>query len=101
LQKIQKMKNTAHREKMFGLINKWQKSGQTQIEFAKQHEIGIHTLKYWIYKFRKQNKKPEGFICLEQITTPEICLRYPNGIELLIPAQTPVSFLRELIKIQG
>jgi len=85
LQKIQKMKNTDHRERMFDLVRKWQSSGQTQIEFAKKHEIGIHTLKYWIYKLR----------------IPEICLRYPNGIELLIPAQTPINFLKELLKIQG
>jgi len=101
LQKIQKMKNTDHRERMFDLVRKWQSSGQTQIEFAKKHEIGIHTLKYWIYKLRKQNKNPDGFVRLEQIAIPEICLRYPNGIELLIPAQTPINFLKELLKIQG
>jgi len=94
------MKKSAHREKMFGLVKKWQSSGLTQIEFANQHDISLHTLKYWIYKLRKQNKNTDGFIRLEQITTPEICLRYPNGVELLIPAQTPINFLKELLKIE-
>ena len=95
------MKNTAHREKMFGLVNKWQRSGQSQLEFANEHEISLHTLKYWIYKHRKQNESPDGFIRLEQITTPEICLKYPNGVELLIPVQTPINFLKELIQFEG
>lgn len=98
---MKKMKNTVHREEMLGLVNKWQRSGQTQIKFAKKHDISLHTLKYWIYKYRKQNKNPDGFIRLEQIATPEICLRYPNGIELMVPAQTPINFLRELIKLEG
>jgi len=41
------MKKSAHREKMFGLVRKWQSSGLTQIEFANQYDISLHTLKYW------------------------------------------------------
>ena len=86
---------------MFDLVRKWQSSGQTQIEFASKQNISLHTLKYWIYKLRKKNKNTDAFIRLEQISTPEICLRYPSGIELTIPAQTPINFLRELLKIES
>ena len=95
------MKNSDHREEMFDLVNKWQRSSQTQLEFAKEHSISLHTLKYWIYKLRKKNKNTDAFIRLEQISTPEICLRYPNGVELMVPAQTPINFLRELLKIEN
>ena len=95
------MKKSTQQEKMHRLVAKWQTSGQNQLAFAKEHKISIHTLKYWIYKFRKQNKSPGDFIQLNQIPAPEICLRYPNGVELLIPVQTPINFLRGLIKIEG
>ena len=51
------MKNSTKQEKMHSLVAKWQTSGQNQLAFAKEHEISIHTLKYWIYKFRKQNAR--------------------------------------------
>ena len=86
---------------MFTLVAKWQVSGHSQLAFANDHKISVHTLKYWIYKYRKQNESSDGFIRLEQITTPEICLRYPNGVELLIPVQTPIEVLRELVKIES
>ncbi len=86
---------------MFGLVSKWQASGQAQSVFTNEHEVSLHTFKYWLYKYRRENESPEGFIRLDEIRTPEICLRYPNGVELLAPSQTPVSVIGELIKIQG
>ena len=81
-------------------MNKWKTSGLSQLAFSIENEISLHTLKYWIYKYRKQNKNSDEFIRLDQISTPEICLKYPNGVELLIPVKTPINFLRELIKIE-
>ena len=33
-----------------GLAEKFRKSGQTQDVFCKEHEINIHTLRYYLYK---------------------------------------------------
>lgn len=85
------MRNSKQQEKMHSLVAKWQTSSQNQLAFANEHEISIHTLKYCIYKIRKQNKSPSSFIQIDQISAPEICLMYPNGVELLIPAQTSIS----------
>lgn len=93
------MKNQSQREKMIALVTEWKESGKTQVSFAQEHEISLHTFKYWIYKFRQEGTKPGGFIRLDQIAAPELCLRYPNGVELLVPFGTPYSTIREFINL--
>lgn len=83
------------------LVAEWQVSGQSQKAFAQEHNLNLHTFKYWVYKFRQQNGTSGDFIRLNHFTEKEICLRYPNGVELLVPEQTPASTLRELVKFAG
>jgi len=85
---------------MRALVTVWQTSGQTQNEFAAANNVNLHTFKYWLYKIRGEQSGAGSFIRLDQVMLPELCLRYPNGVELLVPAQTPHTLLRELIKIQ-
>jgi len=93
------MKNQTHCEKMLALVGEWKESGKTQLSFAQEHEINLHTFKYWIYKLRQEGTEPGGFIRIDQITAPELCLRYPNGVELLVPFGTPYSTIREFINL--
>ncbi len=93
------MKNQSQREKMIALVTEWKESGKTQVSFAQEHEISLYTFKYWIYKFRQEGTTPGGFIRLDQIAAPELCLRYPNGVELLVPFGTPYSTIREFINL--
>lgn len=93
------MTKTVQNEKMRTLVTAWQTSGQTQNEFSVTHNISIHTFKYWLYKFRQEQENAGSFIRLDKVMLPELCLRYPNGVELLVPAQTAPTLLRELIKI--
>jgi hypothetical protein len=95
------MSDTNRQEHMRELVAEWRSSGMSQKAFAKEHKLNLHTFKYWLYKFRQQNDGSGNFIRLDHITAKEICLRYPNGVELLVPAQTPASTLRELIKFAG
>jgi len=55
--------------------------------------------KYWLNKFRGEDGAAQGFIRLDEMPAHEICLRYPNGVELLMPANTSMSTLGELIKL--
>jgi hypothetical protein len=71
----------------------------TQEEFARVNNLSVHKLRYWLYK-RKVSEQEEGsFIDLGLPLFREgFLIRYPNGIELSAPAQTPVSILKALIK---
>jgi len=69
--------------------------------FARTHDISLHTFINRLYKFRHDhdNKSPEGFVRPKQMPVGEIILRYPNGVELLVPNSTPASVLIDLIKL--
>jgi len=89
------------------LIQKWESSGLTQVQFFHQHGIGKSTFGYWRKKYLKEprNKaKAEKFIPIkiadqnngDQNTKP-IELVYPNGIRLVCSADLDLSRLKPLI----
>ena len=95
-------KCTDHPDRMYAIVREWQDSGKPQKEFAAEQGINIHTFKYWIYKCRQQDGDEAGsFIRLDTLPGHQISLRYPNGIEVLVPARTPFAMLRQLINLQG
>ena len=95
------MDKTDRKEQMRELVDLWQASGQSQKEFATENNLNLHTFKYWIYKFRQDDQSPEGFIRLDNIPAQEISLRYPSGVELAVPTNTPVAVLIDLIRFAG
>jgi hypothetical protein len=99
--KIFVMEKSDRTAQMRELVNRWEASGQSQKEFASENNLNLHTFKYWLYKFRRDDQSPEGFIRLGDIPAPEICLRYPSGVELIIPTNTPAAVLIDLIRIAG
>lgn len=92
---------TERQEQMRELVDQWQSSGQSQKEFARDHKLNLHTFKYWIYKFHHKEQTPDGFIRLDEIPASEFCLRYPNGVELMVPTSTPAKVLIDLIRFSG
>jgi len=95
------MKETENREKMLSLVSEYETSGKTQTAFAEENKINVHTFKYWLYKSRQREDDNRGFIQLGPVAGHQICLRYPSGMELLVPAQTPFATLRQLINLQA
>lgn len=94
-------KMKAQREKMKSYVSQWQQSGISQAEFARKNELNLHGFRYWVSKFRKGSEDVSGFIALTGFASPHIILHYPNGIELLLPPQTPVSLLNDLIHFEA
>ena len=84
---------------MFDLVAQWKVSGKTQTAFAREQQIGLHTFKYWLEKFRSKDDQQGSFIRLERNTLADIRVRYPNGVELLVPAHTSMATLGSLIKL--
>ena len=84
---------------MLSLVERWQQSGQSQVEFAGNNNIKLFTLRYWINKSRQSRNDGEPFIQLTDPVGSPVCLRYPNGVELLLPVHTPVSLIKGLIQL--
>ena len=72
------------REAMLALVEEWRQSGETQTHFAAKHQISFAKFQYWVRK-SKAAATPEGFLELPLPSSWQICVRYPNGVELLLP----------------
>jgi transposase-like protein len=92
------MNREEKRREMEDLIAQWRESGKTQKDFAKEHDIRLSKLRYWIRKNREE-REPEGFLSFSLPGENSIRLLYPNGIELQMPAGTPVSVIRSLLNL--
>jgi hypothetical protein len=80
------------------LAQQWKSSGITQIDYARTNNIPIHTLRYWLYKHKGSVSNEGSFLRLKDLSTVnEIVLRYPGGVELRLPASTPLSVIKQLI----
>jgi hypothetical protein len=90
--------NSEHKQKMLNHYQLWKQSQLNQTEYAEQHQLKIHTFKYWIQKFNKEQNKTTGFITIDTIIPSEINIRYPNGVELALPSRTSIKIIRELIQ---
>jgi len=87
------------RSMMLALVNQWQQSGLSQAEFSRVQNIKTVQLRYWIRKLRQHDFPGSGFIQLSQISSSGFSIRYPNGVELILPVQVPARYLKMLISI--
>ena len=87
------------KSKMASNVQDWQTSGQSQVEYALTHNIKVATLRYQITRFRQMTDDQPSFIQIGGIGSQEIHIRYPHGVELILPAQVPAGLLRSLIHI--
>jgi len=87
------------RSMMLTLVEQWRQSGLSQAEFARVQEIKLVKLRYWIHKHRHNEFNGSGFIQLNGLPSSGINIRYPNGVELLLPFQVPAGYIKMLISI--
>ncbi|KAF5033494.1 hypothetical protein DSECCO2_606120 [anaerobic digester metagenome] len=93
------MTRTEKKAVMQALVNRWEESGLSQAKFAVQNNINLAKFRYWIHKQKPLAEGDSSFIQLNGFGMQGINLRYPNGVELTLPVQTPVSVLKSLIQI--
>jgi hypothetical protein len=100
------MNLSALRDQMRSIIEDWHQSGMAQADYARSKNISLHKLRYWTGKIKKELReetpsiKSPGFIRLTpqaHFHSEPFCIRYPNGVELLVPSSTPVLVLKNLI----
>jgi hypothetical protein len=80
-------------------INAWRDTGQTQREYARQHELSIARFTYWKSKFYPTTTVlKDSFVPVRLSAAPNpVRLIHPNGLIIECPAGTDVPWLRLLL----
>jgi transposase-like protein len=56
---------------MFGIVEQWQQSGKSQNQYCIENGIRLHTLMYWVKKYRQSQTGHEGFASVSMSGEPE------------------------------
>ncbi len=67
----------------------WRRSGQTQRDYCRRHDLKLHQLTYWIRVFEAkpcvaQTSTANGFVAVQVADSPAqgLTIRLPNGLRL-------------------
>lgn len=92
------MKKPELEKQMYDHIDHWKQSGLSQKAYCSQHGLVHHQFVYWVSKRRKSQLPSSDFVTLSMPEVKgDIQLRLPNGVEINLPASTPVAYLKALI----
>jgi hypothetical protein len=84
---------------MLSMVDRWKASGMSKADFARTHQVNLAKFRYWINTQRKGTEGTPAFIELNGFSDQDMIIRYRNGVELVLSAQTPVVVLRSLINL--
>ena len=51
-------------QSMFELVEQWQQSGKSRRQFSSENGIRLHTLVYWVKRYRESQDTHQGFASL-------------------------------------
>jgi hypothetical protein len=85
---------------MAAVVQDWKASGLSQQAYARNHNFNVSSFRYWITKFQEPDNSGPAFIQLNNMISPSIHIRYPYGVELTLPMQVPVEYIKSLVQIQ-
>jgi hypothetical protein len=89
------MKIAEKREQMLEVVTRWDQSGLTQEAFAKENQMAVAKLRYWIRQ--KRDEQSGKFVEISAPVASDLIIRYANGVELHLPPQTSIAQIRNLI----
>lgn len=58
------MQDESKTQSMFEIVEQWQQSGKSQSQFSSENGIRLHTLGYWVKKYRESQDTHQGFAAL-------------------------------------
>jgi transposase-like protein len=92
------MRSGEKQQQMYAIVKEYESGRDSLPTVATRHGIPYKRLMYWRRKYMRSSQEPTaGFI---QMTAPLLAgttLRYPNGVELTLPATASTALVRELI----
>jgi hypothetical protein len=87
-------------EEMRPHIKEWERSSQTKKSFCKTRGLALSVFYYWQKKYREEIQ-PGGFVPIDMAVPPVgsgvVEIKYPNGVTLCLPADTPSSAIRQYV----
>jgi hypothetical protein len=69
------------REAWVRLVAEFSESGLTQEDFADQHQLTLATLRYWIYKLRRETR-PSRFVPVRVVASAPEARQHGAGVEV-------------------
>lgn len=93
---------------MFAMVEELYQSKMTREEFCRLRSISINCFYYWQKKYRQQvGAEQPGFVAVRtgkgsyfrSGVSQSIVLSYPNGVNLQLPAGTPLSVISTLLRL--
>jgi len=96
-----------NQEKMFLLIEQWEESRMSQVEFCQSRKIPKSTFYYWRKKHKEGKESSENPFIPVTIKNENksiavdsgITIHYPNGVRITIASQPTIDYIRKLINI--
>ena len=88
-------------------IKSWQVSGLSQVAYCRQHQLNSKTFSNWLQAYRSQQVASASptLIPVEiksNVSPPGLlCLRWPQGLTLELPADVSPQWLGQLLKCLG
>ena len=85
-------------------IDAWQSSGLSQVAYCRQHKLNSKTFSNWlrVYRSRQVASAAPALIPVEikssNSPSGSLCLRWPQGHTLELPADVSPQWLGELLK---
>lgn len=93
------------------LIDELESSGTPHKEFAAARELSLHTLRFWLYKFRSESRHDSRGEILPvevvrsapekarttAVTPTALEAVFPSGVVLRIPSDTDIALVRQLL----
>jgi transposase-like protein len=93
------------------LVQQFEGSGLTPAAFAAHHGVSDHTLKYWIYRLKKEQRPPLSFIPVRVADAPEpskeppkqpshgaaVKAVLPDGLQLYFGKQTSSRYVARVL----
>ena len=90
-------------------VDAWERSGQTQVDFARAHGLRIGTLRRWTRTKERPDRPASGGVALTEVDLAAILgrdlpagareweaeIRLPNGVTVAVGPHTPASRVRE------
>lgn len=86
----------------------FERSGEGQAEFCAQRELGLSSLRHWLYRLRREEhetEKPEARfvpVVVSAATPPDgtaVCKLRLVGAELSFSELPPASYVAELLRL--
>ena len=93
-------------------VNAWERSGQSQVDFARDHGLRVSTLRRWVRTGASGDRCVPDAVTLQEVDLAsilgpaararagdwEVQIALPGGVTLFVGREAPATRVRELVE---